>query len=69
MNARLLAIRKEKTESKKAISDAGTVLSNKTSVQSTRKRKNNDDTSSVTLTVSTLVNESIETISTDIMPV
>ncbi len=69
MNARLLMIRKEKTESKKAISDVGIVSSNKTSVQLTRKRKNNDDTSSVTLIVSTSVNESIKTISTDIMPV
>ncbi len=69
INARLLVIRKEKTESKKAISDTGMVLSNKTSVQSTRKRKNNDDISSVTLIVSTLVNESIETTSVDVMPV
>ncbi len=69
MNTRLLVIRKEKTESKKAISNVGTVLSNKTSVQSTRKHKNNDDTSSVTLTVSTSVNESIKTISVDVMPI
>ncbi len=69
MNARLLAIRKEKTESKKAISNTRTVLSNKTSVQSTRKRKNNDNTLSITLTVLTSVNESIKTISVDIMPV
>jgi len=62
-------IRKEKTESKKAISDVGTVLSNKTSIQSTRKRKNNDDILSITLTVLTSVNESIETISIDIMPI
>src|SRR6266536_3618525 len=69
INARLLVIRKEKTESKKAISDVGTVLSNKTSIQSTRKRKNNDDILSITLTVLTSVNESIETISIDIMPI
>ncbi len=69
MNARLLTIRKEKTKSKKATFDTGTVSSNKTSVQSTRKRKNNDNISSITLIVSTSVNESIETISVDIMPI
>ena len=69
INAGLLVIRKEKIESKKAVSDAGTVLSNKTSIQLTRKRKNNDNTLSVTLIVSTSVNESIKTISADVMPV
>ncbi len=69
MNTRLLVIRKEKIESKKAISNVRMVSSNKTSIQSTRKHKNNNDISSITLIVSTLVNESIETISIDIMPV
>ncbi len=69
INARLLVIRKEKTESKKAISNIGIVLSNKTSIQSTRKCKNNDDISSVTLIVLILVNKSIETISMDIIPI